>query len=132
MLIEAWERLHGYHRWTPTTAIVQSAELCRVGELGHGESKPSTALGWESACTMKWKDQNQVEHTAVFHAYEESPLYQLVEGNTVELRFNPSNPSEYYLRGLIESHVIRTWRLTIYAVMVIVLGIVFIAFLLAH
>lgn len=132
MLIEIWEHLRGYDRWMPTVATVQSTELSRVGEIGNDKSKPPIALGWESVCKITWLDQNQVERTAIFQAYEESPLYQLVEGNTVEIRFNPTNPSEYYLRGLIESGVIRTWRLTVYAVLLTVLGIVLILFLLAH
>ncbi len=132
MLIEIWEHLRGYDNWTKAVATVQSAKLSRVGQLGNDESKPPVALGWESVCKIRWEDQNRVERTAIFQAYEESPLYQLVEGNTVDIRFNPANPSEYYLRGLMESGVIRTCRLAIYAVMIIVLAIGFIVFLLAH
>jgi hypothetical protein len=132
MLIEIWEHLRAYDKWTPAVAIVQSTELSRVGEIGNDKSKPPVALGWESVCTIKWEDHDRAEHAAVFKAYEESPLYQVVEGNTVDIRFNPSNPSEYYLRGLIESGVTRTWRLMIYAVMITVLGIALIVFLLAH
>ena len=130
MLIELWEHLCGYDKWMPAIAIVESTELSRVGEIN--KSKSPVALGWESVCKIKWSDQNQIERTAVFQAYEESPLYQLVEGNTVTIRFNPANPSEYYLPGLIESGLIRGWKITIYAVMLIVLGIGFIVFLLAH
>jgi len=132
MLVELWERLHGYDKWTPAVATVQSTELSRVGEIGDDKSKPPVALGWESVCKIRWKDQNQIERTAVFQTYEESPLYQLVEGNSVHIRFNPANPSEYYLPGLTQSGLIRTWKLTIYAVMLIVVGIGFIVFLLAH
>lgn len=132
MLIEIWEHLRGYDKWTPAIATVQSTELSRVGEIGNDKSKPPVALGWESVCEIKWKDQDQAERAAVFRVYEESPLYQLVEGNTVDIRFNPANPSEYYLRGLIESGVVRAWRFTAYALMLMVLGIAFILFLVAH
>jgi hypothetical protein len=132
MLIKLWEHLRGYNKWTPAVAVVQSTELARVGELRADKSKPPVALGWESVSWINWLDQNRIERTAVFQAYEESPNYQLVEGNTVNIRFNPANPSDYYLPGLIESGLVRTWKLTICVVMGIVLGILFIVFLLAH
>jgi hypothetical protein len=133
MLIELWEHFRGYDKWTPAVAIVQSTTLSRVGEISQNDkSKPPLALGWESVCTIRWEDQNQIEHTAVFQAFEESPLYQLIEGDTVNIRFNPAKPSEYYLPGLIESGLTRTWKLTVYGLMLIVLAIGLIVFLLAH
>lgn len=59
-------------------------------------------------------------------------LYQLVEGNTVDIRFNPGSPSEYYLPGLIQSGLVRASKLTIYVLMIIVLTIALIVFLVAH
>jgi hypothetical protein len=132
MLIELWENLRGYDKWSPAVAVVQSTTLSRVGEIGSDKSKPPLALGWESFCTIKWQDQNQIEHTAVFQAFEESPLYQLIEGDTVNIRFNPAKPSEYYLPGLTFSGLTRTLKLTVYWLMLIVLGIGFIIFLFAH
>lgn len=132
MLIEWWERMRGYDKWTTIGATVQSTTLSRVGEISNSKSKPPQALGWESICQIKWRDQNQIEHTAVFKAFEESPLYQLCEGDTLNIRFNPASPSEYYVPGLIQSTFIRTWKLTVYTLMFIVLGILFIIFLLAH
>src|SRR5580692_5856542 len=123
MLIELFARLRGYDKWTPAVATVQSTTLSRVGDVGNDKSKPALALGWESACKIKWQDRNQIEHTAVFQAFEESPLYQLCEGDTVNIRFNPAKPSEYYLPGLIQSGLTRTWKLTVYALMLIILGI---------
>jgi hypothetical protein len=132
MLIELWERVRGYDKWTPAVATVQSADLSRIGEIGNDKSKKPVALGWESVCKIVWRDLNQVEHTAVFQAFEESPLYQLVVGDTVDIRVNPANQSQYYLPGLMESRVLRTWKMIIYAVMLIVLGIAFLIFLFAH
>jgi hypothetical protein len=132
MLVELWERLRGCDKWTPAVATVQSTELTRLGPVGNDKSNPPVALAWESICKIKWTDQNQVDRTGMFHAYEESPLYQLVEGNTICIRFDPANPSEFYLPGMIESGLVRTWKLTIYAVMMIALAIGFIVFLLWH
>lgn len=132
MLIERWEHLRGYDKWTQTNATVQSVSLSRVGEIGGSESKPPIALGWESVCEIRWRDQDEIEHVAEFRAYEESPLYQLSEGNTLTIRYNPSNPSEYLIPGLLTSELTRTWRLVVYAVMLIVLGIGLLVFLYAH
>lgn len=132
MLIQLWERLRGYDKWTLAVATVQSAELSRVGEVGGDKSNAPVALGWESACKIRWQDQDQVEHTAVFEAFEESPLYQLCEGDTVNIRINPVKPSEYYLPGLIQSRLRRTWKLAVFTLMIIILIIGFIVFLLAH
>jgi hypothetical protein len=132
MLIELWEKFCEYDKWVPAVATVQSTELSRVGEIGHDKSKPPVALGWESNCRIKWQDKNQTERSAVFQAYEESPLYQLIEGDTVGIRFNPANPSEYYLPGLMQSRVLRTWKLAIYITMLIVLVIALLVFTFAH
>lgn len=94
--------------------------------------KSALPLAWESVCTIKWQDQNQIDRTAVFQAFEESLLYQLIEGDTVNIRFNPTKPSEYYLPGLLRSGLTRTWKLTVYALLFLVLGIGFLVFLFAH
>lgn len=122
MLIEIWERLRGYHNWTPAKATVQSAALSRVGG----------AFAWQSICTISWRDQQHSEHTAAFKAFEESPLYQLCEGDTVGIRFNPANPSEFYLPGLMESQLTRTGRVALYGFMLVVLAIGAIVVVFAH
>jgi hypothetical protein len=132
MLIELWEHLRGYNKWTAAVARVESTTLSPVGEIGNDNSKPTVALGLESVCTIRWQDHKEMEHTAVFQAYEESPLYQLIEGDTVNIRFNPANPSEYYLPGLIQSKLTKTWKFAWYALMLIVGFVAFIVLLLAH
>jgi hypothetical protein len=132
MLIELFAHLRGYDKWMPAVATVQSTTLSRVGDVGKDKSKLRLALGWESVCKIRWQDQNQTEHTAVFQAFEESPLYQLCEGDTVNIQFNPAKPSEYYMPGLIQSGLKRTWKLTVYVLMLIVLGIGLIVFLFVH
>jgi hypothetical protein len=77
---EWFAHLRGYDKWTSAVAMVQSATLSRVGEVGNGKSNPSVALGWESSCEIRWEDQNQIEHTAVFQAFEESPLLPIMRG----------------------------------------------------
>jgi hypothetical protein len=131
MLIEAWERLRGYDKWTLAVATVKSTTLSQI-DIGSDRSKSPLTVGWESICKISWQDKSQIEHTAVFRAYEESPLYQLCEGDAVNIRYNPAKASEYYLRDLIQSRLARSWKLTIYTSMVILAGIIFIVFLFAH
>jgi hypothetical protein len=90
MLVDWWERLCGYHKWTPVEATVQSASPSPIAYKRRDKSPSFFSFGWQSDCAIQWRDQNQHPYTAVFHAYEESPLYQLCEGDTIHIRFNPS------------------------------------------
>lgn len=125
MLIGAWERLHGYNKWIPTAATVQSATLSRVGFGGDSESKRANdmSIGWQLALQIVWRDRNGVEHSGIFQAYEESPLYQLCEKDRIAIRFNPQRPSEFCLPGLAQSNAVRAWRLSLYALMILVVFI---------
>jgi hypothetical protein len=131
MLIEAWERLRGYDKWVAAVATVQSTSLSRV-DVGTEKSKSPMPVGWESISKISWRDMNQIEHTAEFRAYEESPLYQLIEGDEVRIKYDPANPSEFYLPGLIRSRLARAWKLTLYTLLMMMLGIALLIFLLAH
>jgi hypothetical protein len=106
MLIEIWERVRGYNEWTPTIATVQSS-----------------TVGSQSVCKIVWEDQHCIQHTATFKAFEESPLYQLREGDTVSIRFNPDRPGEFYLPGLFQSKLARTFRLGVCAIVFILVFI---------
>jgi len=119
VLIEFWERLRGYHKWTPTKATVQSSTLSGV-EL----AKQSVA--WQSVCKIVWQDEDRVPHRAEFEVFEDSPLYQLIDGDTVDIRFNPTKPEQFYLPGLIQSRLAKAWKLTIFAVLfaLVLIGIV--------
>ena len=113
MLIQIWERLRGLNRWSPTVATIQASAPQAI-DFGKENSTP---LAWQSVCKIAWRDQSGVEHTAEFEAYEESPLYQLCEGDKVEIRVNPQEPAEFYLPGLLQSKLTRAWRLAIFVVL---------------
>jgi hypothetical protein len=130
MLSEWFERLHGYDKWNPAIATVQSIKLSPVGKLGSDKSKPP--FGWEAFCEIRWEDQNHAEHHAIFKAFEESPLYQLCEGDPVKIRINPAEPSEYYLPGLMASEFTRNWKLAVWMLLLVLLGVGYTLFLLAH
>ena len=115
MLIKAWERLHGYEKWIPTVATIQAS---RLEDAGFGDVM--------SICTIVWHDQRRRLHTAEFEVVETSPLYQLRENDTVEVRFNPAMPDEFYLPDLLQSKLARISRLTFFSILfiLVLVGIV--------
>ena len=108
MLTEAWERLRGFKNWTAADATIQTS---RIEDAGFGDVL--------SICTIVWQDQDRVLHTGEFEVVEGSPLYQLCEHDTVEIRFDPTKPDEFYLPSLLQSRVARVVRLTLFSVMTI-------------
>jgi hypothetical protein len=123
VLIEVWEHLRGYSNWTPTRATVESST---PSEIAFGRNAAKQSVAWQSVCKIGWLDQNRLPHTAEFEAFEESPLFQLCDGDTVEIRFNPRKPDQFYLPGLIQSRLAKALKLTIFAVLIILalIGIV--------
>ena len=116
VLIHFWEQLRGYHNWTPTKATVQSSTLSGID---FGENGAKHPVAWQSVCKIVWQDQNRVPHEAEFEVFEESPLYQLCDGDTVDIRFNPTKPDQFYVPGLLQSRLGKAWKLTIFAVLFI-------------
>jgi hypothetical protein len=126
MLVEVWERLCGYHKWTPTTATVLSSALAGVGLSGTVEGELQSdkiVVSWESHCRIVWKDQQGAEHTAVFEVDEESPLYQLCDGDSVDIRFNPQKPDDYYLPGLLQARLVGAWKFGLFAATIVLVCI---------
>jgi hypothetical protein len=126
-MIDFWERFRGYSKWTQTVATVQSSTLDSVSfgsasEMKAGKGQP---LVWQSECKIVWEDLQGNQYTATFEAFEESPLYQLCDGDTVNIRFNPRRPTEFYLRGLFQSDLTYTWKMAIYIIGFILFVIAF-------
>lgn len=130
MLIGVWERLRGYDKWTSTVANVQSSTLTPIsfGDDSKGAGGSKNVIGWQSVCAISWEDQHQTRHTASFEVFEESPLYQLRDGDTVKIRFNPDEPAQFYLPGLLQSQFMRSWKMGVWAALA---TLVLIAFLMA-
>jgi len=99
MLIEIWERLRGYDKWTLVEATVESSEL---------RSYPTEGATVESSDdVIVWTDGRGEKHRASFTARSDSPLYQLIKNSTVSLRYNPADPEKYYLRQLTQTRARR-------------------------
>jgi hypothetical protein len=106
MLIELWERLRGYDKWVETDAKIQSSNLSeeQIAEVYGRSGVYETVSEWQSTNTIMWTDASGKEHSAEYEVDEDSPLFQLYDGQTVTIRYNPANPDEFYLRGLASSH----------------------------
>ena len=125
MLAKLWEHLHGYDRWVPAEATIESSELAKIEvgpAAGKGAKQPLTE--WRSFCTISWVDPDGRKHTARFEVGESSPLFQLYDGQTVGIRYNPGAPDEFYLPGVRKSKVISTlkwWTLTVLVALILLL-----------
>jgi len=91
MLIEIWERLRGYDKWTQTEATILSSDL-----VGQALSKN----------VIEWNDVSGKSHTAKYSVHSSSRLYQLYDGQTVIVRYNQANPDRYYFRELFRYRVL--------------------------
>ena len=95
MLIEIWERLRGYHKWIPIEAYVWSASDIRKKLGNRHQVPPDSQFSGE---LLVWFDDYELPHVGTFVTHETSPLYQLLEGESVEIRYNPLKPDRYYCR----------------------------------
>jgi hypothetical protein len=96
MLIEIWERLRGYDKWIQTEARVESSKV---------EKRKDSYGGWVATNVISWKDQSGETQTSGFSVPGDSPLYQLIGGETVTIRYDPAKPNEHYFRELLRSKV---------------------------
>jgi len=108
MLLEFWERLRGYDKWIETAATINSSDLAEV-EIGKARmtrfSDWEPIDEWQSKCQLAWTDASRASHTATYAVAEDSPLFQLYDGQTVAIRYNPARPDQFYLRGVLGSKV---------------------------
>jgi hypothetical protein len=90
MLIEIWEKLRAYDKWVETEATVASSVPTPAGVLTGGKaSKNRSATQWNAVVRIVWKDVAGETHSEQFEVGEDSPLYQLCEGDTLQIRVIP-------------------------------------------
>ena len=98
MLIEWWERLRGFDKWSETEAIIESSKVKWYRGSGAEEIDLSRNLiAWLDACGQKHKAQIKV--------HEGSPLFQLYEGKTLAIRYDPLSPGRFYSRDLLSARI---------------------------
>lgn len=66
------------------------------------------AINETSRDVLRFIDQQGETQRLSFSVPGDSPLFQLVDGSKVNIRYNPSNPDEYYIRELLQSRVHRS------------------------
>jgi hypothetical protein len=114
MLIEIWERLRGYDKWAEADAKIESSD---VEQTPYTNRDGSVSYTWASGDQIAWIDSRGEKQCADFTVDDESPLYQLVGGETVKIRYNPAKPEQYYFRDLLRSRVRRFFQLTFYTIL---------------
>ena len=103
MLIEMWERLRGFDKWVEAEAQIISSE---VQERVYTNQMGKTTHYYGSGNVLTWTDQSGKEQSASFKVPDSSPLYQMVDGQSLRIRYNPKNSTEFYLRELFQSQLI--------------------------
>jgi hypothetical protein len=101
MLIKLWERIRGYDRWVQTDATIKSSSMEDHVYDYRGQIKHE----YESVDTLVWTDREGNQQTAPYRVPDDSPLYQLVGGEKVTIRYNPRNPEECYFPELFKGRL---------------------------
>jgi len=122
MLIEVWEKFRGYDKWVNATAMIERSDLEKTP---YNNRDGSVSYFYGAGDTIAWVADG-TKHYADFNVEEGSPLFQLVGGESVAIRYNPKNPDEFYYRDLLKSRVNRFCRgvfiaLVFIAILIIVL-----------
>jgi hypothetical protein len=101
MLIELWERFCGYDRWVLVEATIESSQM----EDNETTYRGQTRHVYDSGDTLVWIDRQGNRQTGFCRVPDDSPLYQLVGGEKIAIRFNPDKPEEYYLPELLKARL---------------------------
>jgi hypothetical protein len=103
MFLEIWERLRGYDKWVETQATIESSDVTATPYT----TRSGRAVGYtyDAGDVITWSDASGEKQYATFEADEGSPLFQLVGGESVTIRYDPAHPDQFYYRELLRSRV---------------------------
>ena len=121
MLIEMWERLRGFDKWVEAEARIVSSE---VEETEHSNRYGKITYTYASGEVLAWTDGSGKEQSASFKVPDSSPLYQMMDGQSLRIRYNPKNPAEFYLRELFQSQLL-TGVKTVLLVLIVLMGLTY-------
>jgi hypothetical protein len=116
MLLEIWESLRGYDKWPEVAAKIESSNVERTD---HVSSNGTVSYTWASGDQITWTDSRGEKQCADFRVDDESPLYQLVGGEAVKIRYNPARPRQFYFRDLLQSRTRRFFQVALYALILV-------------
>lgn len=130
MLIEFWESLCGYDKWTPTEATVESSNYsdrevtyAYDSQSADGLPRPETTTVNLSTSVITWKDGSGNLYRSQYTVTKPSPLYEMYGGEKLQIRYNPANPRDFYLRELRQGEMSSMLKKVLYAILAIGAGI---------
>jgi hypothetical protein len=102
MLMEIWEHLRGYRRWTQAEAKV---EFLKEEHLYHDKDGKDLHYSYVTGQRLAWTDSTGTAHYAPLKKLGDDAKYQLAEGEAETIRYNPANPVQFYCRRISELKV---------------------------
>jgi hypothetical protein len=120
MLMEIWERLRGYASWTRTQAQI---EFLKEEHLYHDEGGKELHYSHLAGNRLVWTDSNGIRHHTILEPYGDPAKCPFTDGETVDLRYNPADPEQFYSRKLSEMKVRRFFATTFTVITVAAISI---------
>ena len=124
MLIEIWEWLRGYHKWTPAQAQI---EFLKEEHLYHDKDGKDLHYSHITGDRLAWTDAQGEKHYAMLEQLGDPAKYQFAEGETATIRYNPANPEQFYFRKQSEMKVRRFFVTTFTVIAVAAISIGYVA-----
>ena len=107
MMTKLWEHTLGYDKWIETTANIETSKLEKTPHYGRDGGVSYT---YHSLDTISWVDESGAIHRATFRVPDDSPIYQLVDGNRTTIRYDPNQPDHFYYPDLCRTRVATVLR----------------------
>jgi hypothetical protein len=118
LFVRTWEKLRGCDKWIDARALVLESRVRDLGMLGQPNSTDSKPIYSDVIVRISWTDDRGVSHSGELAAPEESPHFQLIEGDTVPIRYNPRAPSEFNVRGLASDQAASAVKKVVFAIVI--------------
>ena len=107
-------KLFGREKWVETEARVTESSIRDLGLL---VSRPKSTYN-DALVRIVWTDGRGVTHEGQFEAPEESPLFQLIEGDTLPIKYNFSAADEFEVPGLARDQAASAAKKVVFALVV--------------
>lgn len=102
MLMEIWEHLRGYHRWTQAEAKV---EFLKEEHIYHDKDGKDLHYTHVTGQRLAWTDSTGTAHYAPLKKLGDDAKYQPAEGEAETILYDPASPDRFYCRKLSEMKV---------------------------
>lgn len=75
-----------------------------------------------------WTDTNGEQQTGEFTAGEDSELFQLLGDEKITIRYNPADPSQFYLPKMLESKIRQVGKIAVLSLIFVIVLALFTVF----